>query len=215
MRVGQSRVSWAGTVAVLLAVSLFSTTGTIIKHLVQGHSLPPLTVAAVRTSLIALTLFAVLGMLDRKSLYIRARDIPFLLLFGLICVVLFQVCQVYALSLIDVGVVTVLNCTASVWAALFAWPLLGERPSQNTRGVALVLRVFDARFLSLNLEGVLWGLGAGVTYGLYGIFSRRAPAQGPYLRSSARPIRATKANSMRIRRLRSFRSPCRERPVIR
>lgn len=182
MRVGQSRVSWAGTVAVLLAASLFSTTGTIIKHLVQDYALPPLTVAAVRTSLIALTLFAVLGMLDRKLLYIRARDIPFFLLFGLICVVLFQVCWVYALSLIDVGMATVLNCTAPVWAALFAWPLLGERLGQNTGtslvltavGVALVVRVFDARFFSLNLEGVLWGLGAGVTYGLYGIFSRRA-----------------------------------------
>ena len=39
MRVGQSRVSWAGTVAVVLAASLFSTTGTIVKHLLQGYSL--------------------------------------------------------------------------------------------------------------------------------------------------------------------------------
>ena len=109
-----------------------------VYHLHCDEVLAPLTVDAVRTSLIALTSFAVLGMLDRKSLYIRARDIPFFLLLGLICVVLFQVCWVYALSLIDVGVATVLNCTAPVWAALFAWPLLGERLSQNT-GVALVL----------------------------------------------------------------------------
>ena len=182
MREAQSRVSWAGTVAVLLAASLFATTGSIIKHLIQDCALPPLTVAAVRTSLIALTLVAILGTLDRKSLYIRARDVPFFVLFGLICVALFQVCWVYALALIDVGVASVLNCTAPVWAALFAWPFLGERPSQNTgaalvltaAGVALVVRVFDARFFSLNLEGVVWGLGAGVTYGLYGIFSRRA-----------------------------------------
>jgi len=63
-----------------------------VYHLHCDEVLAPLTVAAVRTSLIALTLFAVLGMLDRKSLYIPACDIPFLLLFGLICVVLFQVC---------------------------------------------------------------------------------------------------------------------------
>jgi DME family drug/metabolite transporter len=169
-------------VTVLLAACLFSTTGTIIKHLVQSYALPPLTVAAVRTSLIALTLFAVLGTLDRKSLRIRPRDVPFFLLFGLICVTLFQTCWVYTVSLIDVGVATVLNNTAPLWAVLFAWPLLGERPSRNTGaalvltavGVALVVRVFDARFFSFNLEGLLWGLGAGITYGLYGIFSRRA-----------------------------------------
>jgi len=182
VRAGQPRVSWAGTVAVLLAACFFSTTGTIIKHLVQDYALPPLTVAAVRTSLIALALLAVLGILDRNLLRIRACDVPFFLLFGLICVALFQTCWVYALSLIDVGVATVLNCTAPVWTALFAWLLLGERPGHNTGialaltavGVALVVRVFDARFFSLNLEGVLWGLGSGVTYGLYGIFSQRA-----------------------------------------
>jgi drug/metabolite transporter (DMT)-like permease len=72
-------VSWIGTVLVLLAASLFATTGTIIKHLIQGYGLQPLTVAAVRISLAALTLFGLLGVLDRKSLRIRIRDIPCLL----------------------------------------------------------------------------------------------------------------------------------------
>jgi drug/metabolite transporter (DMT)-like permease len=120
--------------------------------------------------------------LDPKLLRIRLRDIPFFLLFGLICVVLFQACWVYAVSLIDVGVASVLICTAPVWAALFAWPLLGERLDQRMGvalvltavGVALAVRIFDAQFFSFNLEGVLWGLGSGIAYGLYGIFSRRA-----------------------------------------
>ncbi len=173
---------WAGTIAALLAASLFATSGTIIKHLVQGYGLQPLTIAAVRITLAALVLFVLLGTLDRKLLRIRARDIPLFLLFGLICVALFQTCWVYAVSLIDVGVATVLNYTAPVWAALFAWPLLGERLDQHkgaallltAAGVALTVRIFDARFLSLNLTGLLWGLGSGFTYGLYGIFSRQA-----------------------------------------
>ncbi len=173
---------WAGTIAVLLAASLFATSGTIIKHLIQGYGLPPLTVAAVRMTLAALILFAVLGVLDRKSLRIRARDVPFFLLFGLICVALLQASWVYAVSLIAVGVATVLNYTAPAWAALFAWPLLGERIDQRkgmallltAAGVALIVRIFDAQFLSLNRVGLLWGLGSGVTSGLYGIFVRRA-----------------------------------------
>jgi len=173
---------WAGTLAALLAASLFATSGTIIKHLVQGYGLQPLTVAAVRISLAVLILFIFLGALERRLLRIRICDIPFFLLFGLVCVTLFQACWVYAVSLIDVGIATVLNYTAPAWAALFAWPLLGERIDRRegsallltATGVALMVRIFDAQFLSLNLFGLLWGLGSGVTYGLYGIFGRRA-----------------------------------------
>jgi DME family drug/metabolite transporter len=178
----QPRGPWAGTISVLLAASLFATSGTIIKHLVQGYGLQPLTVVAVRITLAALTLFALLGVLDRKLLRIRIRDVPFFLLFGLICVTLFQACWVYTMSLIDVGVATVLNYTAPAWTALFAWPLLGERIDRRkglallltAAGVALIVRIFDAQFLPLNVTGLLWGMGSGVTYGLYGIFGRRA-----------------------------------------
>ena len=171
-----------GTIAVLLAASLFATSGTIIKHLIQGYGLQPLTVAALRVALAALMLFGSLGVLDRKLLRVRARDVPFFVLFGLICVAGFQACWAYAVSLIDVGVATVLNYTAPGWAALFAWPLLGERINRRkglallltVAGVALIVRVFDAQFLSLNRVGLLLGLGTGVTYGLYGIFVRRA-----------------------------------------
>jgi DME family drug/metabolite transporter len=171
-----------GTICVLLSSSLFATSGTIIKHLIQGYNLQPLTVAAVRITLAALMLFALLGVLDRKLLRIQARDIPFFLLFGLICVTLFQACWVYAVSLIDVGVATVLNYTAPAWAVVFSWPLLGERLNRRkglallltSSGVALIVRIFDAQFLSLNMVGLLWGLGSGLTYGLYGIFGRRA-----------------------------------------
>jgi len=176
------RGPWVGTIAVLLAAGLFATSGTIIKHLIQDYGLQPLTVAAMRMTLAALMLFGLLGVVDRKLLRIQVRDIPFFLLFGLICVAGFQACWVYAVSLIDVGVATVLNYTSPAWAVIFAWPLLGERLNRRkglallltAAGVALIVRIFDAQFLSLNMAGLLWGMGSGVTYGLYGIFGRRA-----------------------------------------
>jgi DME family drug/metabolite transporter len=176
------RSPWVGTISVVLAASLFATSGTIIKHLIQGYHLQPLTVAAVRMTLAALVLWGAWGVVDRKLLRIQARDLPFFLLFGLLCVALFQACWAYAVSLISVGVATVLNYTSPAWAVLFAWPLLGERLNRRkglallltAAGIALIVRIFDAQFLSLNLVGLLWGLGSGVTYGLYGIFSRLA-----------------------------------------
>ena len=136
----------------------------------------------MRMTLAALMLFAALGVLDRKLLRIQARDIPLFLLFGLIPVAGFQACWAYAVSLIDVGVATVLNYTSPAWAVIFAWPLLGERLNRRKAlallltgaGVALIVRIFDVRFLSLNMTGLLWGMGSGLTYGLYGIFGRQA-----------------------------------------
>ncbi len=176
------RGPWAGTIAVLLAGSLFATSGVLIKYLIQDYGLQPLTVIAVRTTLAALVLIGFLGVRDRQLLRIRARDIPFFLLFGLICMALLQATWAYAVSLIDVGVAVVLNYTAPAWAALFAWPLLGERINRQkgialllaTAGVALIARIFDVQFLSLNVAGLLWGLASGVLYGLYGICVRWA-----------------------------------------
>jgi len=178
----QPRGPWVGTVAVLVAGSLFATSGVLIKHLIQDYGLPPLTVVAARISLAALGLFVILSARDRQLLRIRGRDIPFFLLFGLIGVALLQASWAYAVSLIDVGVAVVLNYTAPAWAALFAWPLLGERLNRQkgiallltTAGVALIARIFDAQFLSLNVVGLLWALVSGMLYGLYSIFIRRA-----------------------------------------
>jgi len=177
----QPKGPWVGTISVLVAGSLFATSGVLIKYLIQDYGLPPLTVVAARISLAALALFGLLRVRDRQLLRIRTRDIPFFLLFGLICVALLQASWAYAVSLIDVGVAVVLNYTAPAWAALFAWPLLGERLNRQkgiallltTAGVALIARIFDAQFLSLNVAGLLWGLISGVLYGLYSIFIRQ------------------------------------------
>ena len=177
----QPKGPWVGTVSVLVAGSLFATSGVLIKYLIQDYGLPPLTVVAARISLAALALFGLLGVRDRHLLRIQVRDIPFFLLFGLICVALLQASWAYAVSLIDVGVAVVLNYTAPAWAALFAWPLLGERLNRQkgiallltTAGVALIARIFDTQFLSLNVVGLLWALISGVLYGLYSIFIRR------------------------------------------
>lgn len=181
--VGEQRVvPSTGLVAVLAAATCFGTSGTVIKHIVQEWGLPPLTIAVVRIVLAVLFLLAGLAVVSRKRLAIQPRDIPFFLLFGFISVAVCQICWAYAIALIDVGVATVLNYTAPAWAALFAWPLLGERIDRQKGaalfltlvGVALIARVFDARFLSINLVGLLFAAASGPAWGLYGIFGRRA-----------------------------------------
>lgn len=179
----QSRAaSSRGVIAVLFAATAFATSGTVIKHLTQDYGLPPLTVATTRLVFAVVGLFVIVVSMDRRRLRIRASDIPFFLMFGLMCITVSMVCWVYAISLIDVGVATVINYTSPMWTAMLAWPLLGERLDRpklialtlTLAGVALIARIFDARFLSLNSTGLALAVATGPAWGLYGILGRRA-----------------------------------------
>jgi len=176
------KVTWIGYASALAAASLFATSGTLIKHLVLTYHIPPMTVGSLRM-LFAFGLYLlILGLFNRSSLHIEKRDLPFFLLFGLISVTLMQTCWVYAVSLINVGVATVLNYTAPAWAMVLAWRVLGESMDRwkstalliTIAGVAMLARVYDAAQFKVDLVGLLWGLGSGITYGLYAIFGKRA-----------------------------------------
>jgi drug/metabolite transporter, DME family len=178
----QQVASSRGVIAVLFAASAFATSGTVIKHLTQDYGLPPLTIATIRLVLAVVGLLAIVMSTDRQRLRIRLDDVPFFLLFGFICVAVCMACWVYSISLIDVGVATVLSDISPVWTAILAWPLLGERIDRSKllalaltgAGIALIARLFDARFLSINALGVALALTTGMAWGLYGILGHRA-----------------------------------------
>ena len=182
-----SESSRIGVAAVVFGASLWATSGTIIKHLTQDYGVPPLTVAAIRVVLAGSLLFVALLALNRKLLYLKLRDVPFFLLFGFLGVALTQICWVLAISQIEVGVATALNYTAPAWTVLLAWPLLREGIDRRrvaallltVAGVALIVRIFDAQFVSVNSVGLLLALVSGLGYALYNIFGRSATMSYP------------------------------------
>ncbi len=81
------------------------------------------------------------------------------------------------------------NYTAPAWTAVFAWPVLGERIDRQKAvalsltllGVALIARIFDARFLSVNLVGLLLAVASGPAWGLYWDLRAQSPAAVRFL----------------------------------
>jgi drug/metabolite transporter (DMT)-like permease len=77
--------------------------------------------------------------------------------------------QAIGLTTTTAGSSAFLTCTGTVFAALFAWPLLGERPAGSLlQGIALALA--GSMLLSSNLglpaPGELWTLFGAVVYAL-------------------------------------------------
>lgn len=167
---------------VLLAAVLWATLGLFYKGLASAHDLPPVTIVLFRATIASLTLFPLLVWRQRSWPKLEWRDWLFFAVFGLVGVAAFFVVYAYAITLTGVGVAAVLMYTAPAWVTLFGALFLGERLNWR-KGVALVLacigcalvgRVYDLASARLNLAGILAGLGAGLAYGLYILFSKVA-----------------------------------------
>ena len=170
---------------VLLAATLWATIG-LFYHYLEAQGLPRLTIAFYRATVSALLLFPVLAWRAPQSLRIRPRDWPLFLAFGLFGVAAFYIVYVHAIALAGMGVAAILMYTAPAWVAVLGALFLGE-PMTRVKVVALLLAIGGCTLIGLpaiqgdppvgvrsGWAGVLAGLGAGLTYGLYTIFSKAA-----------------------------------------
>ncbi len=174
-----SRSAW-GYVLVSGAALCWATIGIFYTFLVKRHGLPPLTVVAYRTWGAGLVLGLVLLLRGRKGLLVRREDVPLFLAYILVGIVLFYIVYMYAIIEVGVSVAVVLLYTSPAWVALIAHLVLREPMDRRILvalgctwgGVLLVSRVLENTLEPLNGWGLLLGLAAGLTYGLYSIFQK-------------------------------------------
>ncbi len=179
---GRTSSGAVGYAQVMGAAALWATLGLFYTGFIDVYGVPPLGVAFYRAILGFTLLLLVLMIARPRWLRIAARDLPLFALFGLLGVAAFFITYVYAIHLTGMAVAVVLMYTAPAWVTVIAWRLFGEGLGRVKLvalglafgGCALVARVADPSQIRLNLLGVLCGLGAGLTYGLYTIFNKIA-----------------------------------------
>jgi drug/metabolite transporter (DMT)-like permease len=150
--------------------------------LISVYGLSPLAVVFWRALIAALALILFLAIRRRSELRLSRRDALFFLAFGLFGVAAFFFVYIYAIAWIGMGVAAVLMYTAPAWVTLLSVVLSGEQ-FDRLKGVALLLavsggilvgRVYDLAEVRLNPAGLLAGIGAGLTYAIYILFSKSA-----------------------------------------
>jgi len=170
-----------GYLLAVVAAVLWATGGILGKFLYR-YGADPLTVVTIRAVIAFVTLAAILSVVDRRLLRIRRQDIPFFALYGLVGVALNYACYFYALRWTAVATAVVLLYTFPALVTLLAALFLGERLDWvkglalglTLAGCFLVAQGYDLVALRLNLYGVLFGLGAGVTAAVYSLFGKKA-----------------------------------------
>lgn len=174
-----------GYALVLVAATLWATMGLFYKGLMSRYALPPLSIVFWRATVAAVALFLLLGVRG-ASLRVARRDVGLFLGFGAFGVAAFYAVYIHAIDLAGMGIAAVLMYTAPVWVTLYEAVFQGARLHGGKvlalalalTGCALVGRLYDSQAAALNGRGILAGLGAGVTYGSYILFSKRAAQRG-------------------------------------
>lgn len=169
-----------GYFLVLLAASLWATLGIIYKYLATDYGVPPLAVAAFRAGLGALLLAAGLLVWRRPWLRISSAGLRVSVAYGVAGIALFYATYINAILTAGVAVAAVLMYTAPAWVAIIAWRFLDEHLNRThvlalgltLAGSALVAQVYRPELLRINVQGVMWGLLSGLTYGLWSVFNK-------------------------------------------
>ena len=168
---------------ILLAGTLWGMIG-IFFNLLSGLGFTQMQVVAIRAVTAALVLGAYILVRDPALLRVRLRDCWCFVGTGIISLVFFNWCYFTAMETTSLAVAAVLLYTAPVFVMLFSAVLFRE-PIGRQKVLALVMTFAGCLLVagmpgggSVSPRGFLTGLGAGVGYALYSIFSRFALEKG-------------------------------------
>ena len=167
----------------LAAGSLWGSLGVFARHF-NAVGLGPLEIVWFRIFFGLLVVGGYLALFHRELLRIRLRDLWCFAGTGIGSLFLMNLTYYSALEHTSLAVAGVLLYTAPIFVMLLSAVLFRERITRR-KLLALVLAFLGCALVSgigsgsrISTTGLLWGLGAGVTYAMYSIFGRFAIDRG-------------------------------------
>lgn len=149
----------------------------IIKILLRDW--PPLFARGVAGTAAAVIL-VLIARWRGESLRVAWHLVPRLLFASFTNVFAWMGCATVALKMLSIGEGALLVYTMPIWAMLFAWPILGTRPSLRDlmalllgiAGIAVLLGAHGFALSPDKIVGILLALGSATLFALGGVLSR-------------------------------------------
>lgn len=165
---------------IIVAGVLWGMLGLFVRRLSAG-GLSPLQILFLRLAISAVAFTVILGIFRPRSLHIRWKDIWMFIGTGIVSVVLFNLCYFYAVVHGEISVAVMLLYTSPVFILLISAVIFKEKITRR-KLLALTFTLIGSVLTSGLLTGqatVSWivyvlGVGSGLFYGLYTIFSKFA-----------------------------------------
>jgi drug/metabolite transporter (DMT)-like permease len=184
MKTNNTNVARGYPVALLAAVFL-STTAIFIRYLTHDYHLPALILAFWRDLVGTLVMIAVLGVVKPGLLRVKAADLRYLAVHGLVLAI-FNSAWTLSVALNGAAAATVLVYCSAGFTALLGWWLLNEGLSWgkiaavvlSLGGCVLVSGAMDPSVWYANFGAILTGIFSGLMYAIYSMFGRSASQRG-------------------------------------
>ena len=169
---------------ILLAGCCWGCMGLFVRYF-DSTGLDPLDIVLIRSVVTVILLTGILAVYDRRLLKIRGKDLWCFIGTGIFSLVFFSICYFTEITLTSLSVAAVLLYTAPAFVMLLSRFLFGEK--LTGKKLAALAMTFAGLVLVTGLAGgaqrlspgkILIGLGSGLGYALYSIFSRYALERG-------------------------------------
>lgn len=170
--------------SVFLSGCFWGITGLFVRFLAH-FGFNALQVACMR-NVTAPVILVIIALIKDKSLpKMKLKDLPVFLGSGIISMFLTGVCYFEAMELSSVSVACILMYTAPVFVIFLSYFIFKEKIGAKKitaaliafLGCVLVSGVFDSQ-QKMPLASLLFGIGSGISYAFYGIFSKIAINRG-------------------------------------
>lgn len=167
-----------GYIAATVAAFIFGTNGVVIKLLMDGTGLDGFQVTFFRVLGGAMLMGTVLAVRDRRALALPRRQILPMVLMGVFGLATLQATYAQAVFMLPVGIALLLEYTAVLFVALIARFWFNEAIKARIWvaiaavliGLATVAEIWAS---TLNVEGVLWAVGASASLTTYFVLGER------------------------------------------
>lgn len=171
-------------ILILLAGVLWGSMGIFVRTLTVNN-LATMEIVFLRAIVTSVVLFVFLLIYNRKLFRIRIKDIWCFIGTGICSIAFFNFCYFKSITLTSMSVAAILLYTAPVIVMVLSFFLFKEQFTKS-KVLAVILTFVGCVFVTgvfgqqttVTVTGLLIGLGAGLGYALYSIFSRYAIERG-------------------------------------
>jgi drug/metabolite transporter (DMT)-like permease len=171
------------TYAYVLIVSASAIWGTmgIFGKFAFDYGISPVTLIALRLLISSSTILVPIALFRRKLFAIRKTDAVLFLALGIVATALQRIAYFYAVDLATVTIAAILFYTYPVFVTIYSALFRKEKASSATlfvmiltfAGVALVVKAYEAEWLSVSLSGIIFGMLSSFFFVLYFLLTRK------------------------------------------
>jgi len=159
----------------IVAASIIWGTMGIFGKLAFDYGINPVTLTALRIVISSSTMLTAIALFKRKLLKIERKDIPQLIVFGVLAVALQRVSYFYTVDLTTATIAAMMFYTYPIFVTAHASIFLKERVTFSTilaivltfSGVTLVVKAYEPSRLSTNVLGLVSGVLTSLLFALY------------------------------------------------